>query len=136
MSGSHAFLGIPGTNRLISVDISDPNFPHERQRFAMPAATLPFRAIDATGPFVYVAHGSAGVVALTAADPSNMQIIDTSGTEFPSASFDAVAVLGNRLAAHTGSVNARAQLNKIRMTGGWRGRERWTRARVARRSSS
>ena len=117
VSGSHAFLGIPGTNRLISVDISDPNFPRERQRFAMPAATLPFRAIDATGPFVYVAHGSAGVVALSAADPSNLQIIDTTGTEFPSASFDAVAVLGNRLAAHTGSVNARAQLYRIRDDG-------------------
>jgi len=110
LAGPYAFLGIPGINRLISVDVSDPAAPRELQRFAMPATTLPFREVAASGAFVYVAHGTTGLLAIRAEDPRALELIDTSANDLPGAAFDAVALLGNHVIGHTPAANGRAQI--------------------------
>ncbi|MBI4600436.1 MAG: hypothetical protein HY721_00610, partial [Planctomycetes bacterium] len=117
VADSLAFLGAPSINRLISVDISDIAAPRERQRFVLPASTQPFRAVAASGRTVFVAHGNAGLISVSAEDPAALRIVDTSAPEFPGAVFDSVALLGNRLAAHTAAANAKAQLYRIRDDG-------------------
>ena len=111
--GSMAYLGVAGLNRLILVDISDPTSPREVQRFAMPASTTRFQAIEATDRHVYVAHGSAGLIALSGPDPAHLAISDTSAPDFGTAAFDALSLIGNRLPAYTPTDAARAQLYKL-----------------------
>ena len=110
LAGPYAYLGIPGINRLISVDVSDPAAPRELQRFAMPATTLPFREVAASGAFVYVAHGTTGLLAIRAENPRALELIDTSANDLPGAAFDGVALLGNHVIAHTPAANGRAQI--------------------------
>jgi len=117
VSGPVAYLGIPGLNRLISVDISDPAAPRELQRLAMPASGSPFTAIEAAGRHVYVAHGSAGLLAISAVDPTHMAIVDSSVPDYAGAAFDALSLQGNRLAAHTPSAAAKAKLYRLRDDG-------------------
>jgi len=115
VSGSLAFLGSPGFNTLYAVDVSDLDSPVLRDPFPMPAASLAgrFGGLVASAGFAYVAHGTAGLVAVSAVDPTDLQVIDTSAIRFPGNSFDAVSLLGNRLAAHTPAQNAEAQLFRI-----------------------
>lgn len=107
------FLGIPGGNRLISVDVSDPTAPRELERLAMPLGTLPFRALESAGSLVVVAHGGAGLVTVSAADPGNMELVDTSTDEFPGAFFDAVARVGSLMVSHTPADDTLAQIYRL-----------------------
>jgi hypothetical protein len=113
VSGPLAFLGSPGTSTLLAIDVSDPASPREAGRFIISAASGAFSGLAAAGTTAYIAHGARGLVAVSAADPAAMTVIDDTALDFPSASFDSVAIVGNVMAAHTTAAGNVAQLFRL-----------------------
>ena len=110
VSGSLAYLGVPSSNTLAVVDFSEPSTPRLRSQFSMPASANRFEAIVATAHGVYVAHGSGGLVGVSVVDPDLPALLDSSSSDFPGSVFDAAALVGNVLAAHTPTLNSQAVL--------------------------
>ena len=95
-----AFVADRLSNRLVSVDISDRKAPRLLQSFALPAGSPPLAAIAVSGSMVYVAHGSGGVLAVSARTPGALSVVDTSLPNVGGAVMNALAVRGNTLFAH------------------------------------
>ncbi len=93
-----AFVG-DGLNHLNVVDISDPYALELLQIYTMPGGTLPFGSISVVGHQVYVAHGSAGIVVISARNPGDLQIVDTSVPDLPGAVIGTLATQGNLILA-------------------------------------
>ncbi len=94
-----AFLGLPISNRLLVVDVSDPARPRAAASVLMPAGSPRFAAVAASSAAVLVAHGSSGLIVINVEDPRSPHIVDSTADRIPGTA-DAVAVLGNRAAAH------------------------------------
>ncbi len=117
VSAPLVYVTRPSANRLLVVDASTPTSIVERQQFALPVAAGPLQDVAATDEFVYVAHGSAGLFAISAADPTDLQVIDTAAPERPGDPADVVAVRGNQLAWHTPNADTLALFYRIEPDG-------------------
>ncbi|MBI4584357.1 MAG: hypothetical protein HY717_10085 [Planctomycetes bacterium] len=107
VQGNYAYLGLPVSNQLAVVDIAQPGSPRLVTYFPMPAGAPRFSALAATGDAIYAAHGTGGLIAVSVRNPRSPLVIDTTASRFPGAAMDAVAVLGNRLAAHSPKTDLR-----------------------------
>lgn len=111
--GDLAYVALSGANRLAVVDVSDPARPAELQRFAMPEASPRLRDLVALGEHVYVAHGSAGIVAISARDPRDLRVVDTTARILPGVGFDAIARAGHVLAGRASTETEKARLFRL-----------------------
>ncbi len=107
-----AFVGETALNRLFVVDIAHRTAPVVLQRFELPEGTPRQAALAVSGRNVFVAQGSAGVLAISAEDPAALKVSDTSVPDLPGGIVNGIAVLGNLLFAHDDrtAVRDRAQI--------------------------
>ena len=117
VSGPHAFLSLQGETSLSSIAISDPDALLELDRMVLPASDAPLSDLVVTGDAVYVAHGNRGILVISTSDPSNLEEVDSSGEEFPAASFSNVARIGNLLVGFTPSTPSEAPLFRLQEDG-------------------
>ena len=117
VSGGLAFLGLPSSGELLLAEVIDPTAPVEIDRVSLPISSTPFLGIAATSRTAYVAHGDAGLLAVFADGLDDLRLVDTTRNDFGAAGFSAVALVGNRLAAHTPSALGRVQLFEIAENG-------------------
>ncbi|MGQ9592469.1 MAG: hypothetical protein ACUVYA_19485, partial [Planctomycetota bacterium] len=113
VSGDLAYVALSGANRLAVIDVSDPARPAELQRFAMPEASPRLRDLVALGDLVYIAHGSAGIVALSASDPRDLRVVDTTARILPGVAFESIARAGHVLAGRASTETAKARLFRL-----------------------
>lgn len=116
-NGHLAYVALPAARELVCVDVARLEDPRELGRVRLPSSPNPFRDLEAAYGVAYVAHGEAGLWAVSTADPSNPEVIATAADDFPGASFERVALLGRRLAAYTPTAPGRAQLFRLREDG-------------------
>ncbi len=110
-----AFVGIASTRRIDVIDVRGSG-PVRRDRYSLSGAGQ-LRAIDATGPYVYVADGTGGLRALDATDPDALREVDRSSDDAPGLSANAVKVRGAQLLWHSAQRLGQVELYRLRDDG-------------------
>jgi hypothetical protein len=110
-----AYIGDSTGNRLVSVNITNRAAPTLLGTLTLAGGGPSLAAIAVSGTTVFVAHGTGGAIAVSARNPSSLQIIDSSAPDLPGAVVNGVSTLGNLLYVHdTGAANRdRAQIFRI-----------------------
>lgn len=116
-SGPRLYAGLSLPSELVIIDIRDPGDPLELGRATLPVSASPFQAIVASGDMAYVAHGAAGLLAISTADPLAPAIVDSSSADLGTASILELSRVGDLLVGHTPSSNGAVQVWRLQDNG-------------------